>query len=156
MRQCFVYVKIISYTLQDKTGKLANLFVVTINQCRLFICGKWQGSYEETFRHKTFFFSMNTVQQLLSTRNQQKPKPQCFPPVTWVNKWRPYAIVQYKCSHVQIRSIRNILRWMLALQMESTVCAPPELRSLKMYQRSLMRISNNSVWLSSSIIRDRV
>lgn len=45
---------------------------------------------------------------------------------------------------------------MLVLQMESTVCAPPELRSLKMYQRSLMRISNNSGWLSSSIIRDRV
>ncbi len=27
-------------------------------------------------------------------------------------------------------------------------CAPPELRSLKMYQRSLVRISNNSGWLS--------
>lgn len=35
------------------------------------------------------------------------------------------------------------------------VCAPPELRSLNVYQRSLVRISNNSGWLSSSIIRDR-
>lgn len=46
---------------------------------------------------------------------------------------------------------------MLVLRMESTVrvlfqsCV-----SLKMYQRSLMRTSNNSGWFSSSILKDRV